>query len=305
MLFSSNKKNSNKATAIGFVAVLLWSALALFTSLTSKGDQVIPPFQILFLSFLIGAVVNTLALGFQKQLDSSVFVVPVRAWLLGVGGLFFYHFFYFNALSLAPKVEASLIAYLWPLLIVLFSALLPNETLRANHIIGSCLAFFGVVLLVAFKDGNIKTAFVSNQKALLGYAFALTGAVIWGLYSVFNRRFARLPSKVTVGFCYAVAFLGLISHLSIETFVVPSTMQWLGVIGLGIGPVGIAFFVWDYGVKHGNIQILGVLSYFAPLLSTLLLILLTEATLTTSIMLGCLAIVCGAFVASLPKKSRH
>src|SRR3546814_12691751 len=49
-------------------------------------------------------------------------------WALGVGGLFGYHFFYFVALGNAPAVDASLIAYLWPLLIVIFSALLPGRS---------------------------------------------------------------------------------------------------------------------------------------------------------------------------------
>ncbi len=298
----TNRQQRNKATGIGFIAILLWATLALFTALTGKGERAIPPFQLLFLSFFIGAVANTLILAAKKQLDKGVFIVPVKAWLLGVGGLFFYHFFYFNALSLAPKVEASLIAYLWPLLIVLFSALLPTETLRANHIIGACLAFLGAVLLIAFKDKSTGHHLAFNQERFIGYAFAVACALTWSLYSVFNRRFVKLPSKVTVGFCYPVAFLGLLAHLFSETYINPSSTQWLGIVGLGIGPVGISFFVWDYGVKHGNIQILGVLSYFAPLLSTLLLIVFTEANLTTSIMIGCFAIICGAFIAALPKK---
>lgn len=64
---------------------------------------------------------------------------PLAVWALGVGGLFGYHFFYFVALGNAPPVDASLIAYLWPLLIVVFSALLPSERLRGLHIAGAAL----------------------------------------------------------------------------------------------------------------------------------------------------------------------
>jgi drug/metabolite transporter (DMT)-like permease len=41
---------------------------------------------------------------------------------------------------------------------------------------------------------------------------------------------------------------------------------------MGIGPVGAAFWLWDHGTKRGDIALLGSLSYLAPLLSTLLLV---------------------------------
>jgi drug/metabolite transporter (DMT)-like permease len=55
---------------------------------------------------------------------------PPTAWALGVCGLFATRPLYFTALAHAPAVEASLIAYPGPLLLVLFSALLPGERLR-------------------------------------------------------------------------------------------------------------------------------------------------------------------------------
>lgn len=291
-----SKNAANIATAIGFIAILLWATLALFTSLT-KG---IPPFQLLLLSFFIGATVNALWLGATKQLSRAAFVVPIRAWLLSVGGLFFYHLFYFNALARAPEVEAGLIAYLWPLLIVLFSALLPGERLRWYHAAGAGVAFLGAGALIVLKG---EQGFQFEARYTAGYLFAVACALTWSLYSVFNRRFSGVPSAAIVGVCYAVAVLGLVAHgLSSEVWVIPTRQQWLGIIGLGVGPVGLAFFVWDYGTKQGNIQLLGTLSYFAPLLSTVLLILFAGAPVTTGVVVGCLGIMLGAMIAVLPAK---
>lgn len=303
-VFSSNnksmyKRSRNQATAVGFIAILLWATLALFTSLTNDGTG-IPPFQLLFLSFIIGASVNVTWLFATKQLNRSLFFAPRGAWLLSVGGLFFYHFFYFNALSRAPEVEAGLIAYLWPLLIVLFSALLPNERLRWYHVLGALVAFAGAAALILLKE---KSGFAFASDHTNGYLFALACALTWSLYSVLNRRFTTVPSAATVGFCYAVALLALFSHLvSSEVWIWPSAKQWLGILGLGIGPVGLAFFVWDYGTKHGNIQLLGTLSYFAPLLSTVLLIIFTDASLSGGVVIGCSGIILGAMIAILPPK---
>lgn len=287
------------ATAIGFIAVILWATLALFTALTHG----IPPFQLLFLSFTIGATVNVLWLAASGNLHLADFMIPKNTWLLSVAGLFFYHYFYFNALAKAPAVEAGLIAYLWPLLIVLFSALLPNERLYWYQLLGALVAFIGAAGLILLKDGQ---SLQLDKQYLTGYLFAIACALTWSLYSVFNRRFASVSSTATIAFCYTVALLGLLSHsLSDETWQTPTINQWLGIIGLGIGPVGLAFFVWDYGTKRGNIQILGTLSYFAPLLSTILLIIFTEAILTTGVIIGCLGIILGAIIAVLPAKLKR
>ncbi len=289
----------DKATIIGFVAIVLWATLALFTALTNDGVG-IPPFQLLFLSFFIGATINTVWLLLTKQFTWDVFSAPPSAWLLSVSGLFLYHFFYFNALRYAPEVEASLIAYLWPLLIVLFSALLPNNQLHRHYIIGAFVSFCGAGILILWREQG---SFTFENKYMTGYLYAFACALIWSLYSVFNRLFTQVPSSATVGFCYVVALLSLVSHFLLsEIWVTPTVLQWVGVVGLGIGPVGIAFFVWDYGTKHGDIQLLGTLSYCAPLLSTLLLIIFSDATLTIGIAIGCSSIILGAIIAVFPKK---
>ena len=72
----------------------------------------------------------------------------------------------------------------------------------------------------------------------------------------------------------------------------------LAIVGLGLGPVGLAFYVWDYGVKNGDIKLLGVASYAAPVLSTQILVAAGFAPATASLGLACALIVGGAVVAS-------
>lgn len=87
------------------------------------------------------------------------------------------------------------------------------------------------------------------------------------------------------------------------TFWPQDKQQWAGIIGLGLGPVGLAFFTWDYGVKHGNLQLLGVLAYSAPLISVLLLILAGFGEPSPALLLACLAIVGGSFIAGFGWRS--
>jgi drug/metabolite transporter (DMT)-like permease len=282
-----------RATAIGGIAVLLWAVLALLTT----AAQPVPPFQLMALTFGLAFL---LAVGkwIVARLGGGPPVFshlrqPLRVWVLGVAGLYGYHFFYFTALSHAPPADASLIAFLWPLLIVLLSALLPGERLRWWHLAGGVAGLVGAGLLVTRGGGM-----ALRSEYILGYLAALACAFTWSIYSVISRRFGEVPSDAVGGFCGVTALLGLMSHLLFEQTQWPDASGWLAVMALGVGPVGAAFFVWDYGVKHGDIKALGALAYAAPLLSTLLLILFCRAEASWTIALACLLIVGGAVLAS-------
>jgi len=279
----------SRATLIGFGAVGLWSLLALFTAASGQ----VPPFQLSAMSFALGGGIGMLTWLYQPERMAHLRQKwPV--WLLGVGGLFGYHFFYFTALRNAPPVEAGLIAYLWPLLIVLFSALLPGEKLKAHHLAGALLGLAGAVLIITRGQG-----LSINGEYGWGYLAAFICALIWSGYSVLSRRFSEVSTDVVTGFCLATAVLSVVAHLALEQTIWPQGAgQWLAVAGLGLGPVGLAFYVWDFGVKHGDIQVLGASAYAAPLLSTLVLIGAGFATFTWPILIACLLITGGAVLAT-------
>lgn len=285
------------ATAIGFIAILLWALLASLTALSGT----VPPFQLVAISFTIASLIGLVFVYRSKPGLSSLADIPLAAWVLGTGGLFGYHFFYFLALRSAPPVEANLINYLWPLLIVLFSALLPREGsdggLKWWHLAGASLGLAGTVLIIT---GSAKaTAGPLSTDHWTGYLSALAAALTWSSYSVLNRRFARIPSTAVAGFCMATAVLALIAHLLVETTVWPGTpLEWLVTLGMGLGPVGVAFYVWDHGTKHGDIRILGAAAYAIPLLSTFLLVWLGISQATPSLWFACVLITGGAVLAA-------
>ncbi len=278
------------ATLIGFTAVLMWATLALFTAWSGA----VPPFQLVAMCFTVATALAVVVWIIRGQNPLDRLRLPPAVWMTGVGGLFGYHFFYFLALRNAPEVEASLIAYLWPLLIVVFSALLPGERLRWFHVAGALLGLLGAGLLVTKGEG-----FAFEQQYTLGYAAACVCAVGWSGYSVLSRRFGQVPTDAVGGFCAVAAVLGAVCHLVFEETVWPAdTVEWLAVLALGIGPVGGAFFTWDIGVKRGDIQLLGASSYAAPLLSTLVLVSVGLAPATWVLAGACVLIVGGAVLAA-------
>lgn len=277
------------ATFIGLTAILMWSLLAAFTVATGR----IPPFQLLAMTFVIGACIGPLTWLWRPSAVRAL-RQPFVVWVVGIGGLFGYHALYFLALRLAPPAEAGLLNYLWPLLIVLLSSLLPGERLAAHHIIGAVLGFAGTVMLFA---GNGGSGF--NPAHVPGFIAAFVAAFVWAGYSVMSRKFAAVPTDAVAGFCLATALLAALCHVVLETTIWPeTTMQWLAVIALGIGPVGLAFFAWDIGMKRGDIRVLGAASYATPLLSTAFLILAGFARPTASLAIAAALIAIGGLIAA-------
>ena len=276
----------SKATAIGFTAILMWSLLALLTIRSAP----VPPLLLNALCFAVGGTIGlvwTLRRGF-----SVLRGVSWKVYAFGAAGLFGYHFLYFTAFRLSPTAETGLIAYLWPLFIVLFSGLLPGERLATHHIVGALVAFAGAAVILMGRE----SAGAGNA---MGFALAFACALTWAAYSVLSRRMGAVPTEAVTVFCLATATLSALAHLAVEETAWPADAAgWLAVLGLGLGPVGAAFFTWDVGMKKGDIQLLGVASYAAPLLSTLALVAAGIAAPTWSIALAALLIAGGAAIAA-------
>ncbi|HEY4250213.1 MAG TPA: EamA family transporter [Roseomonas sp.] len=268
------------ATLSGLGALALWAFLALLSRMTAP----VPPLQVTAIGFAIGGAIGlavVLARGRARALAQG----PL-AWAHGVGGLFGYHALYFTALAFAPPVEANLLNYLWPLLIVLLSAPILGLGLGPRRLSGVALGFAGCALLVGGGAGFLDPA------ALPGFLAALGCALVWAVYSVTARRMGSVPTEAVAGFCLATAALAAIAHLLFETWLAPDPRQWLALALLGAGPVGAAFFLWDVGMKRGDPRLLGTLAYAVPVASTLLLVAAGEGAFTWRIA-AALALVAG------------
>lgn len=285
-----------RATLIGLGAVLLWSLLALLTVLSGR----MPPFQLTAICMAVGGGVGLIDLARRGRPLSDALPRNIAVWGLGIGGLFGYHALYFTALRNAPPAEAGLIAYLWPLLIVLFSGLLPGERLRWPQALGAAAAFGGAALIVG---GGAEDALSFDGAHALGFAAAAGCALVWSGYSVLSRLAGATPTAAVTAFCFAASVLSALCHAIFEvTWWPDGPIQWAAILALGLGPVGGAFYLWDVGVKRGDIQLLGVASYAAPLLSTLALIGAGFAEARPSLLIAAALIAGGAAIAAMKGK---
>lgn len=274
-----------RATLFGAGAIALWSTLALLTTLAE-----IPALEKTAITFAIGGLVLA-GLNVLRGDGLALYRQPWPVWAIGLGGMFGYHALYFFALGIAPPAEASLVNYMWPLLIVVGTAFLPGETLKPLPVVGALMGLGGVAFLLGPKAQF-------SLDAMGGYIAALAAAVTWATYSLASRRMAAVPSGIVAGFALGTALLAAIGHLMFETWVWPAdAVAWGSLVALGLGPVGAAFLLWDVGMKGGNPRLLGALAYATPLTSTILLILAGKAEASLGIAVACVAITLGAGLA--------
>ena len=215
--------------------------------------------------------------------------------------LFGYHALDFAALTLRPASRGepdrlSVAAADRPVL--RFAARRAAE--RSRHLVGAALGFAGAATLFAGKAGGLTFALAIDPRVLSGYGLALACAFVWSSYWVHAQaqsRADRSGRRILL-----ISFLGRSPRSAISPLSLPSrrpaSAQWAAIVGLGLGPVGLAFYVWDFGVKHGDIRLLGVAAYAAPVLSTLILVVAGFAPATLSLGLACALIVGGAVVAT-------
>ncbi len=266
---------------MGLVAICSWGALAALI-VAAHG---LPPLQMVGMAFCVATAVIAVLVTWRR--GWARVRQPPAALALGVFGLFGEHALYFSAIKLTAPAEASLIAYLWPLLIVLFAG-----RVRARQLGGAAMGLLGTMLLIG-AGGTIGPA------RWLGDGLALATALTWSSYSVMNRRFSGVPSEAILGTCATVAALGIGCHFAFEPTILPNARQFAAVVALGLGPTGLAFVAWDHATKHGDLPLLGALSYLAPLLSTALLVATGISAPSWTLPAACLLIVGGAAIASL------
>ena len=286
---ASHSEQRRRATLVGAGAVFLWGSLAILTTLTGE----IQPFQIVATAFFVAFLLALIKWIIRGESLTAPFRQTSLAWAVGVGGLFGYHFLIFLALKISPPVQANLINYLWPLMIVLFSALLPGQTLRPRHIAGALAGFSGACLLVT--GGN---TLMPAPEYIPGYVAALAAGLVWTGYSLASSRLTSVSTNAIGAFCLVAAILSTGAHILFETTVAPSTGEWVALVCLGLGPAGGAFFLWDWGLKRGHVRALGGIAYTAPLSSTALLILFGPAVLTATIAISAILIIGGAILAA-------
>ena len=273
--------------------LLALAAIALWGTLAPLGVQLahIPPFLLTGLGLLVGSLISLPLARFRL----SRWQVPLPTLLVGVYGLFGFHFLLFIALRNAPAVEANLINYLWPLgMVVMAPLFLKDVQLRGRHIVAALIGFTGAAIAILGRGGHSDVAVEFHS----GYVIALASAFVWASYSLLTRRLPAFPTAAVGGFAAASGVLSLVCHALLEPAVALSTQDLVLIAILGLGPLGGAFFLWDAAIKLGDTRRIGLLAFATPILSTVMLLLTTGQALQWNVAVAAALVVGAAWLGS-------
>ena len=280
-----------KADLLTLGAIFLWASLASLVTLLSD----IPPLLLTGIGLIIGAAVSIPALRFGIK----PWKVPAKTLLLGVYGLFGYHLMLFLALQNAPAVEANLVNYLWPLLIVLLSPIFTKSlALNFRYVLAAISGFAGAVIAITYNGSGLESLSIE-----VGYFFALAAAVIWATYSLATTKVPSFPTPAIGLFALVSGVLAIGAHFLFEPAASISTADWLLLLVLGVGPLGGAFYLWDAALKIGDPRRIGLLAFLTPLLSTALLLVVSGDSLSWQLLLATALVVGGALLG--PRTARE
>lgn len=270
--------------------LLALAAIALWGALAPLGVQLahIPPFLLTGLGLLVGSVIALPLARFRL----ARWKVPLPTLLVGIYGLFGFHFLLFMALHHAPAVEANLINYLWPLgMVVMAPLFLKGVVLQARHAVAALVGFAGAAIAILGRGGAV--AIDGGWHA--GYALALASAFVWASYSLLTRRLAAFPTAAVGGFAAVSGLLSLACHALLEPAIGLTQRDMVLVAVLGLGPLGGAFFLWDAAIKRGDTRRIGLLAFATPILSTVLLLWTTGQALQWNVAIAAVLVVGAAY----------
>lgn len=268
-----------------FGAIIIWSSLALLGTFVKS----VPSLLLVGISLTLG--------GFLSIHKVREWKIPLRTILVGVGGIFGYHYLIFTAYKFAPTIEVNILNYLWPLFIVFLSPIiLPAFKLKIYHIVGIMLGLAGAGLIIT--GGRLEV----DSQYFLGYLMATGAALVWASYSLMLKRVEPFSTGAVGGFCFISGILSLGIYIIISStigFYTPTSYEWVSIVLLGLGPMGSAFFLWDKAMKKGDPRVIGSISYLTLLLATLWLTLFKGEKLTTTSGLGMVLLLSGSIIGSL------
>lgn len=252
----------------------------------------IPTFEIITIAYSITFIFTAIKLSVKHQW--STIRQPWFLWVIGLLGVFGNDIFFVAAFKYGPPAQIDLINYLWPVFVVMFAGFLPRERFLWRHLFAALIGLMGIALLIS--NGQGLSGF--NPKYITGYWLAFLDAIVWAIYTLAARHYNKAPIEMIGLYCGLGALLAAGLHLVFEPTVMPTHNQWAVLFIMGLTSQGFAYFLWDYGVKHGNFRLLSVLSYGNPIISIALLVFFKQSNLSVNLVLATLLVSLAGLVAA-------
>lgn len=302
----------NIYTFYGLAAILLWSTIV---ALIRNVSELFSPIGGAAMIYTISALFLMLVMGIPK-----LHLFPKRYLL--VGGTLFVLYEMCLALSLGmansrqQALEMAVINYLWPAITVLLTVILAKRPVNFLVYPSVIIAFIGVawcivggeagamVLGSQRHDENIVDNLIHNiVENPIAYFMAFSAAFIWAIYCVVTKSISQGSNAITLFFIATAITLWINYAVSDELPLQFSTSATLTMVLTGV-VIGAGYALWNQALIGGNLILLGTLSYFTPVFSTLFSSVYLSMTLSLAFWQGVVLVTLGSLVCYLVTKEK-
>jgi len=270
--------------------LFLWGS---FAAVSKWSMRDIDSWQMQFYMFAVALFTMLCMLPFsgrRKQLKSIPKTTLAKLCLYGLFS-YLYYAFYTASLKSIPASEASMLNYLFPVLIVLLAVIIEREKLTwpKMFLLGTGLA--GTFLIVT--SGSI-AGFVLTNAA--GDLLAVLGAFSWALFTVLGKRdrtplFASIFVYVVVSFVCSAVSLFLFSE-----WTVPEPPVLAGIVWLSLSNIVFAYFIWFRILQMAPVALVSGMSYITPFVTLMFIFVLLGERVTLVQGAGFLLIMAGVLL---------
>lgn len=281
-----------RATLIGLIAILLWSAIVGLIKSVSEGFGPVGGAALIYtcsavlLLFTVGLPNLRLFPRSYLVLGSILFVCYELCLSLSLG---FTH-------SGRQAIEVGMVNYLWPSMTILLAAIVNRQKTSPLIIPGVILAVAGIGRVLG---GDMGFSFSEMSKNVmenpLSYGLAFSGAIIWAIYCVVTKIIARGNNGITLFFILTALTLWMKYLISPQPEFILSWHAWISLLLAAIA-MGFGYAAWNVGILHGNVTVLAAASYFIPIISAVLAAFMLSSHLTLSFWQGTAMVSLGSLI---------
>lgn len=198
----------------------------------------------------------------------------------------------FEAYKLLNVSLATLIYYVGPILVLLFSPILFNEKLTGRKILSVFIVAIGLICI----SGSI----VVTGMNLTGLLLAVASALLYAGLIVFNKHITHTNGLQTAAMELDVAFVVTLAYTLWTAGIPQITGRDLPYIALlGFINTGLAYLLYFSSIQKLSGQSITLISYLDPVSALLFSALLLQEIMTPVQLLGAVLIIGGAMLGEI------
>ncbi|MCX8111488.1 MAG: DMT family transporter [Syntrophorhabdaceae bacterium] len=290
-------KNQTKAYTYASFTVLFWSTVATAFKIALKEMNNI---QVLLVANTTSLLVFGITLILQKKLSKlkdSGFYGLGRSALQGFLNPFLYYLVVFKAYSLLPAQVAQPANFVWPIVLMVLSAPILKQPLKAKGLMALFISFSGVMILSS--QGKLSSFKVVEP---LGVGLALFSSVIWSFFWLLNLKDNRDDLvKLFLSSFFSNIYIYLFALIRGDLFPILS-LPLVPAIYIGLFEMGVTYILWLKALRLSETtgKVSGFI-YLTPFISLIFISLVLKEELYYTSFIGLCLIVGGVIIGEMRK----